>query len=63
VTVTFSAPLQFLILLVSTWIGRRQGEAIEYLRVENRVLRDRLGHKRFRFMTPNDACSPRREGP
>ena len=42
-------PLQFLILLVASWIGRRQGEAIEYLRAENRVLRARLGPKRLRF--------------
>jgi hypothetical protein len=48
-TVTSAAPLQFLILLVASWIGRRQGEAIEYLRAENRVLRARLGHKRLRF--------------
>ena len=45
VAVTF----QFLILLVASWIGRRQGEAIEYLRAENRVLRARLGHERLRF--------------
>jgi hypothetical protein len=48
-TVTSAAPLQFLILLVAGWIGRRQGEAIEYLRAENRVLRARLGPKRLRF--------------
>jgi len=48
-TVTSAAPLQFLILLVASWIGRRQGEAIEYLRAENRVLRARLGPKRLRF--------------
>jgi putative transposase len=48
-TVTSTAPLQFLILLVASWIGRRQGEAIEYLRAENRVLRARLGPKRLRF--------------
>jgi len=47
--VTSAAPLQFLILLVASWIGRRQGEAIEYLRAENRVLRARLGPKRLRF--------------
>jgi hypothetical protein len=47
-TVT-SGPLQFVILLVASWIGRRQGEAIEYLRAENRVLRARLGPKRLRF--------------
>jgi putative transposase len=47
--VTSAAPLHFLILLVAGWIGRRQGEAIEYLRAENRVLRGRLGPKRLRF--------------
>jgi transposase len=44
--------LQFLIVLVASWIGRRQGEAIEYLRAENRVLRARLGPKRLRFTDP-----------
>jgi transposase InsO family protein len=44
-----NAPLQFLILLVASWLGRRQGEAIEYLRAENRVLRAHLGTKRLRF--------------
>jgi transposase InsO family protein len=48
-TVTSTAPLHFLILMVASWIGRRQGEAIEYLRAENRVLRARLGPKRLRF--------------
>ena len=44
------APLQFLILLGRQLDrGRRQGEAIEYLRAENRELRARLGPKRLRF--------------
>ena len=43
------APLQFLILLVASWLGRRQSEVIEYLRAENRVLRAHLGRKRLRF--------------
>jgi transposase len=47
--VTLSAPLQFLVLLFSTWIGRGQSQAIEYLRTENRVLRARLSRKRLRF--------------
>jgi hypothetical protein len=47
--VTSAGPLQFFILLVASWIGRRQSEAIEYLRAENSVLRARLGHKRLRF--------------
>ncbi len=43
------APLQFLIYLVASWLARQQGEAIEYLRAENRVLRGRLSPKRLRF--------------
>ena len=43
------APLQFLIFLVASWLGQRQGEAIAYLRAENRVLRAHLGTKRLRF--------------
>ncbi len=35
--------LQFLILLVSGWVNRRQQDAIEYLKAENRVLREQLG--------------------
>ena len=46
---TSAAPLQFLILLVGSWISRRQGQAIEFLRAENRVLRTRLGPRRLRF--------------
>jgi hypothetical protein len=44
-----AAPLQFLILLVASWLNRRQGQAVEFLRVENRVLRVRLGPRRLRF--------------
>ena len=47
-----TAPLQFLVLLVATWLGRHQAEAIAYLRAENHVLRARLGPKRLRL---NDA--------
>ena len=43
------APLQFLIYLFASWLARQQGEAIEYLRAENRVLRGRLSPKRLRF--------------
>jgi len=42
-------PASFVIFLVTSWLGRQQGEAIEYLRAENRVLRGRLGPKRLRF--------------
>ena len=46
---TAFAPMQFLVLLIASWLQRRQAEAIEYLRAENRVLRDRLGPTRLRF--------------
>ena len=29
------------------WMNRQQQEAIEYLRMENRILREKLGHKRL----------------
>ncbi len=38
-----------MIFLVAGWLARQQGEAIEYLRAENRVLRSRLGAKRLRL--------------
>jgi putative transposase len=46
------APLQFLIVLFASWLRRHQGEALEYLRAENRVLRARLGPRRLRFTDP-----------
>jgi putative transposase len=46
---TVPAPLQFLVLLLGSWIARHQSDAIEYLRAENRVLRARLQRKRLRF--------------
>ena len=35
--------LNFLLLTVSGWVNRRQLKVIEYLREENRVLREHLG--------------------
>ena len=42
-------PLQFMMLILAGWVNRHQQEAIEYLQEENRVLREQLGGKRFRF--------------
>ena len=36
----------FLLMTVCGWVNRRQRAAIEYLREENRVLREQLGPKR-----------------
>lgn len=42
-------PLQFLILTVAGWVSRRQGDVIEYLQEENRILREQVGERRLRF--------------
>src|SRR6185369_1204177 len=43
------APLQFLLLVFAGWVNRRQVELLEYLREENRILREQLGGRRLRF--------------
>ena len=42
-------PWSFLLVTLAGWINRQQLEVIEYLKEENRVLKDRLGGKRIRF--------------
>src|SRR5947199_7213869 len=42
-------PFQFLVIAIAGWMNQRQLQVIEYLREENRVLREQLGHRRFRF--------------
>lgn len=42
-------PLQFLLMLLAGWIHRRHLDAIEYLKEENRLLKERLGDRRIRF--------------
>src|SRR5438270_5982907 len=42
-------PLQFLVIAIAGWMNQRQLQAIEYLREENRVLREQLGDRRLRF--------------
>jgi hypothetical protein len=36
-------------LAIAGWMNRQQQEAIEYLQVENRILREKLGPKRIRL--------------
>ncbi len=40
---------QFLALTFAGWVSRSQQDAIEYLKEENRVLREQLGERRIRF--------------
>ena len=42
-------PFQFLLIAVAGWMNQRQQQAINYLREENRVLREQLGGRRLRF--------------
>ena len=41
--------LQFLLMTFAGWLNRKQQDAIEYLKEENRVLREQLGGRRIRF--------------
>ena len=42
-------PLQFLLLLFAGWVNRQQLDVIEYLKEENKVLREQLGDKPIRL--------------
>ena len=42
-------PLQFLLLTVAGWLNRRQEDLIDYLREENRILRQQLDGRRLRL--------------
>src|SRR5262245_26170247 len=42
-------PFRFLVIAVAGWMNQKQQHAIEYLREENRVLREQLGTRRLRF--------------
>src|SRR3954453_10485971 len=42
-------PFRFVLLAVAGWMNQRQQLAIDYLREENRVLREQLGGRRLRW--------------
>ena len=42
-------PIQFVMIALAGWMNQRQMQMIEYLREENRVLREQLGDRRVRF--------------
>ena len=42
-------PSRLLLISVAGWSGQQQRDAIDYLREENRVLREQLGNKRLRL--------------
>jgi len=44
-----SHSLQFLVFIVAGWLSRQQQDLIDYLREENRILREQLGSRRLRL--------------
>jgi hypothetical protein len=42
-------PLRFLAAVLAGWVGEQQRQAVQYLREENRVLREQLGLRRIRL--------------
>lgn len=42
-------PWQIVVFALAGWINRQQMEVLEYLKEENRVLREQLKGKRIRF--------------
>ena len=42
-------PFRFVLISIAGWINQQQQQAIEYLREENKVLREQLGGRRLRF--------------
>jgi putative transposase len=44
-----SFPLRFLLVVLAGWVNRHQLDVIEYLREENRVLKEQIGKRRLRL--------------
>jgi putative transposase len=42
-------PFRFVVIAVAGWMNQKQQYAIDYLREENRVLKEQLGTRRLRF--------------
>ena len=42
-------PFRYVLIAVAGWMNQRQLQMIEYLREENRVLREQLGERRLRL--------------
>src|ERR1700719_3505772 len=45
----FLDPFRFVLIAVAGWMNQRQLQMIDYLREENRVLREQLGGRRMRL--------------
>ena len=45
----FLDPFRFVLIAVAGWMNQWEYQIIDYLREENRVLREQLGQRRLRF--------------
>ena len=54
-------PFRLFLVSIAGWLGQQQRDAIDYLRDENRVLREQLGDKRLRLRL-SEYVSPGRAG-
>jgi hypothetical protein len=53
-------PFRFVVIAIAGWMNQKLQHAIEYLREENRVLREQLGTRRLRLQMINVAASRRK---
>ena len=44
-----NTPLQMMLVALAGWVNEQQLAVIEYLKEENRVLREQVGRRRLRF--------------
>jgi hypothetical protein len=49
-------PWHFITVTIAGWMNRQQQDAISYLRTENRILREKLGHKRILLNDAQKRC-------
>ena len=42
-------PFEFVVIALAGWMNQQQQDVVDYLREENRVLREQLGKRRLRF--------------
>lgn len=54
-------PLQFLLVVFAGWVHRQQLDVIDYLKEENRVLRERLGDRRSNVVALPDGVIQHRD--
>ena len=54
-------PFRFVLMAVAGWMNQRQLQVIDYLREENRVLREQLGERRLASPMTSDGDWPRRQ--